>query len=169
MTKISQGSADDTRRLILIRHAHRDNSIREVDNGLSDTGKAQALAIAKRFTEPLSIQSVILESSPKLRCQETIAPLANNLKTKVSINSLLDEQLPQETRSVFESRIHDYLEAWRKSGIKMSMACSHGDWIPAALKECTGLHMDLGKSGWVILTHHANSGWSIEETVLQVK
>lgn len=169
MTKSSQGSTDDTRRLILIRHAHRDNSIRENDNGLSDIGKSQSVALAKRFTKQVGDELVTLESSPKLRCQETLAPLAAELAAEVTINSLLDEQLPQESRSVFEARIKDYLDSWIKSGSRLQIACSHGDWIPAALRSTTGLQLELGKSGWVILSHQPNKGWSIEETALQVK
>jgi len=168
MTKISQGSSDDTRRLILIRHAHRDNSIREIDNGLSDTGKAQAITLAKHFSELASSKSVIFETSPKLRCQETLAPLANSLKASVSINSLLDEQLSQESRLVFESRVRDYMVSWSKSHSALTIACSHGDWIPAALKEVTGLNLELGKSGWIILSY-SESKWTIEETVLNAR
>jgi len=168
MTKISQGSTGDTRRLILIRHAHRDNSVRERDNGLSEEGKTQAAALAKHFSALASGYEVILESSPKARCRETLAPLAELLRLKVDIQSLLDEQLPQESSSAFKSRIKKYLETWRETSAPLTVACSHGDWIPAALKETTGLHLELGKSGWVILRHNSKEAWAIEETVLQI-
>ncbi len=96
-------------------------------------------------------------------------PLASDLKLEFSVNSLLDEQLPQESRAVFESRIRDYLKTWLENHSSLSIACSHGDWIPAALKETTGLHLELGKSGWIILAYHPTTGWSIEQTELHAK
>src|SRR5262245_33981006 len=66
--------------LILIRHGHRDNSRRELDNGLTEKGQSQAKNIRRFFAERFSGDEIgkglWLVSSPKVRCMETLQPTA---------------------------------------------------------------------------------------------
>jgi broad specificity phosphatase PhoE len=81
------------RKLIIVRHAHRDTSSgRERDNGLSERGREQAKAVSRYFRERFAKETALLLSSPKVRCIETLLPLSDRLDVEVQILDLLDEQ-----------------------------------------------------------------------------
>lgn len=65
---------------ILIRHAHRDTADRAQDNGLSKKGREQAKRLRKYFEErfPEGEGDLVLVTSPKKRCVETIEPIAES-------------------------------------------------------------------------------------------
>jgi len=92
--------------ILLIRHAEyaapgqvllgRDDGV-----GLSEAGQAQAAALAMRLAkEPI----VSIESSPRLRCVETAAPLAEAFDLPLLIEPALEEiDFGAWTRQSFES------------------------------------------------------------------
>lgn len=139
------------KQLILMRHAHRDTSHRESDNGLSEKGLKQATLLGKHWEKLLSGKPFALLSSPKKRCQETLAPLADALGAKVKISALLDEQASTEGDVKFNRRIRDFLTAWDESENLITIACSHGDWIPQAIALLTGEIITLKKGGFAII------------------
>lgn len=144
--------------LVILRHAHRDNSVATADNGLSERGRAQAQALKHYFQTRLqeAAFSGDLEflSSPKLRCQQTIEPLAQVAEQRVSIDQGLNEQTrSREDEEGFEARIAQWLSDWTasdKSGA--TIICSHGDWIPLALRVAVGHSRDIEKGSWSELT-----------------
>ncbi len=90
--------------IILIRHAHRDNSIRELDNGLSDKGYKQVEVLKKWL--PYQIKqfepsSCVALTSPKKRCVETVTPVARRSLAELEIWDELDEQIDSETQEKF--------------------------------------------------------------------
>jgi broad specificity phosphatase PhoE len=141
--------------LILIRHAHRDNTQRELDNGLSEKGREQAKAIKRFFTERFSKDEVgkglWLLSSPKLRCIETLQPIAKVMERQVDIHPNLDEQSSRESIKAFEARIQGFLHEWAESKMQLTILCSHGDWLPTAMAQLTGNHQDFKKGAWLEL------------------
>ncbi|MGE4132635.1 MAG: phosphoglycerate mutase family protein [Bdellovibrionales bacterium] len=141
--------------LILVRHAHRDNTDRAVDNGLSEKGKTQAKAIRRFYLDRFSAQEnkagIWLVTSPKIRCQETLAPLAKVLEKAVDLHPWLDEQAGKESVKAFEQRIEDFLAEWRASKMERTILCSHGDWLPLAIQKLLGLSVGLKKGSWVEL------------------
>ncbi len=138
--------------LILIRHGHRDNSVRTIDNGLSDKGREHAKSIKRffnaRFQEPELKSGVWFASSPKIRCVETILPTAKALNREVDAHPLLDEQMGKEPPGRLEERVQAFLKEWNKSDVGVTVASSHGDWLPLAMFHLTGLHFDPKKGSW---------------------
>jgi len=137
--------------LVLVRHAHRDTTSRKADNGLSNKGQKQALEIKKELASKFMNEAPLLVSSPKLRCIETLEPLAEALGKKVKSNDLLDEAAPDESTSELIGRIQEFLDWWKTKAPKVTVACSHGDWLPEAYGLLTGKQMDLTKGSWALL------------------
>lgn len=139
--------------LILIRHGHRDNSRRELDNGLDDKGRDQAKAIKRFFTERFSKddlgKGLWLVSSPKARCVETLQPLAKAIDRPVDIHPGLDEQNGREGSKGFEARVQAFLREWVDSKMQITVLCSHGDWLPVAAHQLLGISQDFKKGGWL--------------------
>jgi broad specificity phosphatase PhoE len=141
------------KRLVLIRHAHRSTEDRTRDNGLSEKGHEQTKRLVKFARERLESDSdsfgkIEFLSSPKKRCRETLGPVADAIKSKVTIEPLLDEHHPGETASLFTSRVQEFLEKWKAQGSDLSVLCSHGDWIPLAVQLLTGAKIGLKKAAW---------------------
>jgi broad specificity phosphatase PhoE len=141
-------------RLILVRHAHRDTSNRSEDNGLSDKGHEQAKGLIAVFKNKVSKDSeILLLSSPKLRCIETLTPFSKSMGLKLTIDPNLDEAKPGESPAKFEKRLKSFLNFAGELGEKTKskdfciFACSHGDWLPLALHELIGVSIDLKKAG----------------------
>ncbi|MBI2605727.1 MAG: histidine phosphatase family protein [Deltaproteobacteria bacterium] len=135
--------------LILVRHAHRDKNQGD-DNGLSERGQRQAERAAahvkNRLEEDFSDASIAVLSSPKRRCIETVAPLAQELKTQVETMNLLDEG------SRLEARVEEFVEWWIHEAPQVTIVCSHGDWIPCCVFRMTGARVDLKKGAIAEIT-----------------
>lgn len=117
---------------ILFRHAQRDSSSEEMNPGLSKKGRSQAEEIVPLFTKnKLPIPQKILVS-PRVRSQQTLEPLAQQLKLKIHILSDLDERQPNETLPQFRERVALFLEKIASQN-QNTVACSHLDWIEEAL------------------------------------
>jgi len=140
----------ETKTLVLIRHAHRDVTDRDNDNGLSEKGLKQAQEIADHFQKKWSKKDrPLLLSSAKLRCIETLIPLAKNLKTEIEISDDLMEQLRSEDETDFLRRIKKFLNKWKTELPSLTVICSHGDWLPLALEQLTGDFIDFKKGAWI--------------------
>ena len=139
------------KKLILVRHAHRNVIDPADDNGLSEKGKKQADAICNYFLKSFGKKSdPQLLSSPRTRCQETLAPLAKKLELESKILHLLDEGA-QTKHGPLEKRIEEFLAWWRDEAPAFVMACSHGDWIPVFFGMAIREDLNLKKSGWAEL------------------
>lgn len=139
--------------LVLIRHAHRDNSQREVDNGLDDKGREQAKSIRRFFMDRFATdefkRGLWFVSSPKQRCLETLLPTAKGLERSVDVHPDLDEQSLRESGTAFEARIQHFLQEWKQSKAELTVACSHGDWLPMAAYALLGFPQDFKKGAWL--------------------
>jgi broad specificity phosphatase PhoE len=136
------------RKLILVRHAHRDTDQgRERDNGLSEKGRDQAKAIGRYYRTRFPNETPILLSSPKVRCIETLLPLSDKLKIDVKILEDLDEQ--NDSSSDYARRIEKFFRWWKTRAPETVVACSHGDWIPTFTRAAIGTEVDLKKGGWL--------------------
>jgi broad specificity phosphatase PhoE len=124
--------------LVLIRHAHRDTSLRSRDNGLSDKGHKQARALARIFEERVRGDGVQVKlfSSPKKRCIETLEPIASVDDLKIEVRQELDEQRDGESDAQFHRRVNEFMALIKKQFKGENdwvLACSHGDWLPLVL------------------------------------
>ena len=152
MAPHSTSTKDATKRLIVIRHAHRNKPDGgAADNGLSKKGKRQALWAAEHFRKVRVVGPTWVASSPKVRCVETVEEIAGIAKCRLKILKELDEQGPQESNKHFLERIKKFAAGWKESGPAYGVICSHGDWIPAFLEVIAHARVDLKKGGWLEL------------------
>jgi broad specificity phosphatase PhoE len=144
-----------TKTLVLCRHGHRDNSKRELDNGLDEKGRDQAKNIKKFFSERFSAEDhkrgIWFASSPKLRCMETLLPAAKVCDRTVDAHPALDEQGLKEPSSGLEKRVQLFLHEWKEAKAGITIVCSHGDWLPLATFQLLGIAQDFKKGAWLEL------------------
>lgn len=142
--------------LILVRHAHAgsrrewtgDDRVRP----LSPRGEKQARWIAKRLVD---LEPTRILSSPALRCRQTVEPLAERLQLDVTDDDRLFEGAGRtDVRSIIDETKRDTV-----------VLCSHGDVIPALLRELVdrGMHHDdplrWQKASIWIAERDAGDGW----------
>src|SRR5262249_20090276 len=132
------------------RHGHRNLDNREADNGLDAEGKKQARAVAKYFRKRYKKgpKPVIL-SSPKKRCVETIAPLAEAIRAEIQISKLLTEQESSEDFDKMKGRVVRFLKEEVGERHAITILCSHGDWIPLAVEVLSGARVEAKKGSWI--------------------
>lgn len=150
------------RRLILIRHGHRDTSQRSDDNGLTEKGQRQAAHLLRffdlRLAEDPELSKVALLSSPKKRCLETLAPIAERLKKFTDVRSELDEQRPGERMESVDARIHKFIQTWTAKGADWTIVGSHGDIIPMMAFHLLGCSIDVKKGSWLEIEWQGEQG-----------
>jgi len=148
------------KRLIIIRHAHRDVTDRMQDNGLSPKGRIQAKALVDLYSERIgrdglgatsSVVEPLILSSPRKRCQETLESLSKALKISVKVDPRLDEQHAAETIREWTQRVQAFIAEWKSSPEPLWVVCSHGDWIPFALEILIHQSIDVKKGAWIEL------------------
>lgn len=140
------------KRLILIRHAHRNTDDRLRDNGLSEKGLEQVkklVKFAQTRIDDEDFKRIVFFTSPKKRCQETIAPIAKSFDFKVEIEERLDEHGAAESSALYLARVDEFLDFWKYEGPETTVVCSHGDWIPVAIERLTGARIGIKKAGWI--------------------
>jgi len=142
--------------LILLRHAHRDNSVRSKDNGLSEKGQRQSKWIRKFADKRFSKKDVHdlkaqLVSSPKLRCVETLQPVAELWDLSLTVRKDLDEMLDRESTADFRARILTFKDWWVNEAPPLLFVSTHGDWLPVATDAFLGLPIVMKKGAWLEL------------------
>lgn len=143
--------------LVIIRHAHRNK--RYLDNGLSQKGKKQTVALMKYFRIMYKKKNITILSSPKRRCVETVEPLSQLQKKAIVITKDLDEG------GSLARNVSRFFRAWKKKTSELTVICSHGDWISQALRAWTGASVELSKGGLIEL--RLNKGQMTIERILQ--
>lgn len=144
------------KRLYLVRHAHRDVAHRSLDNGLTEKGRRQAESIAIWLKKDLGQSSEgrprpTALTSPKQRCRETLEPFSQQMGMVVSVDQGLTEQGERESAGEFAGRVRAWLQKWLEGPMEVSIACSHGDWIPLAIGLLSGERVELKKGGVAVL------------------
>ncbi len=146
--------------LVLIRHADRDNSAPELDNGLSQKGMRQAQELAEwgtRWSQLFvphlnspqihSRHDLKFSSSPRLRCRETLDPWMSSSGQSYQIDDRLLEQQWDEGQARWIKRIEKWISEWSQSE-NPHIICSHGDWIPQALQILGISNLPCRKGSW---------------------
>lgn len=129
--------------LIIIRHADRSKELgREVDNGLSEKGQMQSLRVYKYFQNQFPNAGPVIASSPKKRCVETMLPFVNNDQNRIVSLTCLDEGDP------LELKVDQFIRWWNENGSKLTLICSHGDWIPVCTERLIKEQIELKKGGY---------------------
>ena len=135
--------------LIIVRHAHRDTSDRRRDNGLTAKGQKQAQRVLRHYKRRFDRREALIFSSSKKRCMETVQPLARHLRAVVRKDARLMELRQGESAHDFTIRIKRFFVWWLRQGPELTVVCSHGDWIPTAVKIAVGAEIELKKGGWL--------------------
>jgi broad specificity phosphatase PhoE len=135
--------------LILVRHAHRDTTDREADNGLSPKGRVQVEQLLSYWRKAFKGERAVFLSSPKRRCLETVAPLADASGSRIRVTRAMIERQEGESAAALRRRARAFIEEWRaQPGQGITVACSHGDWLPLAIEAASGARVRLSKGGW---------------------
>ncbi len=153
------------KRLVIVRHAHRDIEVHSDNNGLSDKGKEQVQKLIPFARKRLKDERPVFLSSPKKRCIETLTPIAKAFGEKVEIDDLLTEQGSMSTYA-FEEHIEMFLDRFKFEGPDVLVICTHGDWIPEAVQKLTGQSVALKKAGWCEIEYesgHAELTWLMQK------
>lgn len=146
--------------IVFIRHAHRDTATRSEDNGIDEKGRSQVEELLKAFQLRKLPASQEFWSSPKKRCLETLEPLAQLNGAKIKIMNELDEQTNQESGKDFRERVSNFVHSLKeKSGV--IYLCSHGDWLPEAIQDLSGLWVDM-KKGQSVICEKTKTGWRLQ-------
>lgn len=142
-----------SRRLILIRHCHRDTGDRSLDNGLSAKGEKQRQKLVEfmrgRMTEEQGMREAAFYSSPKRRCFESIEPLAQLAGCKLERHTSLDERHKDESLSELNLRIQRLAKEWIASPAEYTFMSSHGDVLPLLAYHVLGASVDFKKGSWL--------------------
>ena len=123
-------------KVYLFRHAQKSST--PWDNPpLSDYGFSQSLMLADIVVNrrKLEIPQHLL-CSPKLRCQQSLAPLARVLDCQIEVQNILDERDLNESYPEFSMRVRDFLDSLTEKAAHFKgcfYLCSHLDWIEEAL------------------------------------
>lgn len=148
------GSKLPEKTLILIRHAHRDTTVRSADNGLSERGRRQAQAVARHFDRMFHSEvtrggsRVVVISSGKRRCVESVIPLARRANADIETSNLLAEKTDRESAHAFQERVREFIGWWRQEGPPVTVVCSHGDWLPACAQFLGCKNLEFAKGSW---------------------
>lgn len=122
-----------TNAIYLVRHAKAGSRAAWGDDDamrpLVEEGREQARVIASRLA-PLRPPRLV--SSPFLRCRQTLEPLAEMTSVAVESIDALREGVAVDTALAFLEGLADG-----------SVACSHGDVIPAVLKRLEWHGLDI--------------------------
>ena len=142
------------KRLILIRHAHRDTEAPSRDNGLSEKGEQQVKRMLRYFEKQIEGEVRFL-SSPKKRCRETLGPLAERHGLDLEIDGRLTETGPIERQEEVSTRLGEFIDEWKYQGPDVLVVCSHGDIIPVLVERLTGARIGIKKCGVVEIEYFA--------------
>ena len=146
-------------RLVFIRHGDRDASASEVDNGLSLKGREQVKGLERfiksrqKRDKEFASGKILWFSSPKLRCQQTISPLAELVSgAKPQVDPRVDEAAFRESEEDFTQRIEEFIQELSRQNAQWVFVCSHADWLPIALDYVGGRALPMNKGAWVEYT-----------------
>jgi broad specificity phosphatase PhoE len=73
------------------------------------------------------------------------------LRRKWIVSKSLIEQGPSESSTAFKKRVKLFLLRATKKKPANVVLCSHGDWIPIAIKILTGTERQLKKGKYLVL------------------
>lgn len=116
-------------KLTLLRHGTRTGI---GDAPLDENGSQQARHLGQA-SDLSSVEHIYC--SPKLRCQDTVAPLAKNLELTVQTLPDLDQMHQDEAPEAFVGRVERLLREHLLAGEQNPthvLLCTHSDWIHAA-------------------------------------
>ncbi len=158
----------DKKYLIFIRHAQQDRATRQPDCGLTKTGQKQAQDAAQfivnrwvdqwvnQLADGAPQPSLEIHSSPKRRCLETMEALKNITQSTIQVDPLLHEAFAHESFEQFYQRIHAFLEKWKASDSVITIACTHSDWIPVAVRSLTMVDFEVRHTGLIEICQTLN-------------
>ncbi len=126
--------------VLMFRHAERLKS-GSGNPPLSARGRQQAQLLAIELTQGLLPAPTHLYASPKLRAQETFAPLSQILNLPIETQADLDERHSGESSTQFGRRVQNFLKllnSLQKADLQnpnqVIYFVTHADWIEAVFQ-----------------------------------
>ncbi len=123
--------------ILLARHASAGDRYRwwgdDVERPLDDRGRIQADALADAYAEA-PVTAIL--TSRAVRCQQTVAPLAQRTGTDPVVHQALFEGDPAATTEL--------VRELARAGGDLSVLCSHADVIPEVLRDLMVDGMQVG-------------------------
>jgi broad specificity phosphatase PhoE len=122
-------SAYQNMKIYILRHEERSAGYGDVP--LSHEGNQRAQQLAQN---PNLRDVQVILCSPKIRTQQTVQPLAEQLQIPVQIANELDQRKSIETENEFIQRVMTYLQNCTSTYEgKNILLCSHSDWLQMAI------------------------------------
>lgn len=116
-------------KIILLRHGDRSGGYGDVE--LSAKGQQQALDLCQA-PQLQDVQWIF--SSPKIRAQQTVQPLAKHLNLPLKIEVELDQRKSIETEQEFIHRVLKFMsQTVQNQAHENVILCSHSDWLQMAV------------------------------------
>ena len=146
MASHAESSPQGTPILILMRHGSRD--LGGLDR-LTAEGREQAMRLTRDVQEKRLPRPTRLIATPRVRSQETLRFLADDLLIKTEIDSGCDERQPGEPVLDFESRVRNWIQSdrlRRTDPAEVILIVSHLDWLEAAVLFLESDETDLEQS-----------------------
>ncbi|GAA2559074.1 NUDIX hydrolase [Mycolicibacterium diernhoferi] len=145
----------DTQTTIIVRHARAGSRSKykgeDWKRPLDKLGRAQAESLVGQL---LAFGATELHAAPRVRCQQTLAPLAQELGTEIGVEPSLTEEAYAQNRKAARARI---LEIAAASAEATPVICTQGKVIPDLIAwwcERDGVRPDKSRnrkgSTWVL-------------------
>jgi phosphohistidine phosphatase SixA len=143
---------------VLLRHANAGDKkawhAPDTERPLSRHGRQQAEGVARTLA---GVPITRLVSSPYLRCQETLVPLAASTGLGVELSDLL---VPDASPAAVDEMLSD-------PAVRGSVLCTHGETIAALLRRWHRrgtVRIPLRKRDITKSATSKGAGWVVEET-----
>ncbi|WP_395307251.1 bifunctional NUDIX hydrolase/histidine phosphatase family protein [Mycobacterium sp. AMU20-3851] len=145
----------DTQTTIIVRHGRAGSRSKykgeDWKRPLDKLGRAQAESLVGQL---LAFGATELHAAPRVRCEQTLAPLAEELGTEIGIESALTEEAYAQNRKAARTRV---LEIAAGSAEATPVICTQGKVIPDLISwwcERDGVRPDKSRnrkgSTWVL-------------------
>lgn len=122
-------SAYQNMKIVLLRHGQRSAGYGDVPLSQDGLDQANKLALI-----PLLQTANHLISSPKIRTQQTIEPLSQQIHKPIVIAPELDQRKSIETENEFIQRVMTFMHECSLSYTEQTVVlCSHSDWLQMAI------------------------------------
>lgn len=114
-------------KFVIFRHGEKSNESHDPSlniEGFKQAENALKLLVESRLPRPSKIYT-----SPKIRTQQTLKPIADFSKLKLNPTPLLDLRQNNETPKDFRLRVQEFLVGFQLELLSCVYICTHQDWI----------------------------------------
>lgn len=147
--------------IYIFRHAQKAMDF-SGDPDLTEAGHLQAQNLLQKVLKKELPQPTQLWTSPRVRAQSTLRPLAQHLKVPLQIQDSLVEQRADEDMTDFRQRVQRTLEQAAHLKNEVVFMCSHYDWVVEAMSVAPA-DKDLSDNDFVHWTPAQHVGFKVND------